>query len=265
MRTERVDLRDPRAGRTGREVVDVADVASAFSLSSSDCSAPDLTSGEAGMVLSRFFSPRPAPMAVREDDGGIRGRGVIVLEVREEDGVAVTVFRTPRGLAVDVRDEAVVGAAVVPVRRAGVADTVGFVTVDARSVDVDGARDMRFGLAEMPSLVFSPASPSTVLSDSRFLCVATVVADDVLGVLRTVDGVIVGRAGGLFNELPVAGLIVEDVAEGLVAVEIRGAMLILDAGFDGVAETRLVFSVVVSSFLSISPDDHWVLGERPGH
>ena len=192
--TERVDLREPNGGREGG-----LRPSSWFSLFSSFCS---LTAGEAGIVLRRFRSAvavagRPVEVALP----AVPGRVV------RDAGVA-GVFRRPEGLVTEGR-VVVVGRA--EVLLAGVPTALRVVDVANRSV-VDGARDIRFGLAEMPSFLSSVLSSATELIEVRLRCAAVVVGVVVAVVLRTVLGT-VERTGGLLSEEEV---VVRDVEVGAV-------------------------------------------------
>lgn len=110
------------------------------------------------MVLKRFRSAVAVAgrLVVEVALPAVPGRVV------RDAGVAV-VFRRPEGLVTDGR-VVVVGRA--EIRLAGVPTALREVDVDNRSV-VDGARDIRFGLAEMPSFLSSVLSSATELIEVR--------------------------------------------------------------------------------------------------
>ena len=243
--TERVDFLDPSAGRTGTGAFfPAADVT--FSLLSSDSSAPDLAAGEAGIVLRRFFSPTGAVPRGLEDEARVRGRAGVVAGVRALIGVAAT-FLALLGLVVVCRLDVAEGCTVV--RLAGVAVTD--LVVPVRSDEVDGASDMRFGFAVMPSLLFSSPEgfSSMVLPESLFLWAVIEEVETVVAGLRAVDAVVIGLAGGLLNELPTTGLVAVDVVDGREAVESLGAADLVTGFATGCGVFAL--RVVVSSFLSM--------------
>ncbi len=238
--TERVDFLEPNVGRTAtggfRAVSDVT-----FSLLSADSSAPDLTTGDAGIVLRRFFSATaPVVTDLEEDEAASRGLAGVVTDERELVGT-VAGFLASIGLVVPWRAVVVEGWTVV--RRAGEAAT-DFV------VEVDGASDILLGFAEMPSLPFSSPEgfPSTVLSEPRVLWVTTEGVAFVVAGLRTVDAVVLGRAGGLLSEPPTADFVAVDVVDGRAAVDIRG---VADLVTGLAAGDVFAFGVVVSSFVSM--------------
>ena len=248
IRTDRVDFLEPNPGRTGGgpsfSGVDVP-----FSLLSSGSSAPVFTTGDAGIVLRRFFSPSaPVPTVLEEAEAKGRARLVVVVAgVRAIVGPVAT-FLAPTGLLLICRADVVEVCRVV--RRAGVAG-MDFVA-GVRSEDVVGANDILLGLADMPSLVFSLSGgfSSTVPSEPLFLWVAVEGVDVVAGGLRTVEVevLILGLAGGLLNELPRIGLAAEEVVVGREEVDSRGAAVLV-AGL--VAGWVLALTVVGSSFLSM--------------
>lgn len=184
--------------------------ASTFSLSSS---AGALTAGEAGIVLSRFLSTaevvaRPVEVALP----AVPGRVVRLA------GLAGVVFRGALGLVTEGR--VVVDGRTV-VRLAGVPTTLR--VVEVRSAVVDGAIDIRLGLAEMPSFFSSALSSVTELREVRDLWVVAAEGVVVEGVLRAVL-VRVERTGGLLRDEDVVvldvevGAVREAVVEGVVRV-----------------------------------------------
>ena len=213
--TDRVDFLDPRAGRTGLFAPEVT----TFSLLSSGSSAPVLAAGEAGIVLSRFFSARVLGTTFREEvvASGL-GRVVVLVAVREVLGVAGT-FLAPTGLAALGRVD-VVGWRVV--RLAGVAATV--LEVAVRSALVFEAKDILLGLADIPALPFSSPDglSSTELTDCLFWWAAVAGFEEVVVLAGFLTVVVVGRAGGLLRELPPFALAAEEVVDGLVEVDSLG-------------------------------------------
>lgn len=173
-------------------------------------------------MLSRFLSGRraPAPIFLEVEEVNGLDRAVAgVAVVRDVLGVAANFF-VAVGLLVLCRDR-VEGWTVV--RRPGAA--VAVFEDEVRSELVDGASDILFGLADMPSLLFSSPDglSSTELADCLFWWDAVVGVEVVPGVLRTV--VVVGLAGGLLREPPTAGLAVEEaVVPGRAPVESLGAV-----------------------------------------
>ena len=117
--------------------------------------------------------------------------------------------------------------------------------------EVDGASDILFGLAEMPSLPFSSPEglSSTVVSDPLFLWVAVEAVGVAAAGLRTVDAVVLGRAGGLLSEPVTAGLVAEDVVDGRAAVDSLGVADLVAGLIAGCVVFAL--TVVVSSFVSM--------------
>ena len=124
--------------------------------------------------------------------------------------------------------------------------------VDVRSPEVDGASDILFGFAEMPSFVFtSPGGlSSTVLSDPLFLWSATVGVEAWLVGLRTVDAEVLGLAGGLLSEPPTGASVAEEVVDGREAVDNLGVADLV-TGFV-VGCVCFALRAVASSFLSMT-------------
>ena len=179
------------------------------------------TAGDAGIVLSRFFS------VVEEVSVVEVGRGVLVVVG------ATVVLRAVVGLVtVERRAEGRT-----PVLLAGVPRALRVVVVESRSLLAVGARDVRLGRAAMPSFLSSFLSSPVEASEGRLRCVA--VADD--GVvedagLRTVVGT-VGRTGGLLDE---ETMLVRVVLDGTVlGVVVDGAVReVVGATFGAVSGRR---------------------------
>lgn len=114
-----------------------------------------------------------------------------------------------------------------------------------RSDAVTGANEILFGLAVMPSLLFSsPDGLSSIeLADVRFWCAAAKGVEAVL--VGFLTAVVAGRAGGLLRELPRAGLTVDEAGVVRGPVESLGATLLVKGRVGGVIV--LCFGVDVSS------------------
>ena len=150
MRTVLVDFLVPRGGRTGGGRLSEDD---RFSLFSSEGVASLWATGDAGIVLKRFFSGIAA-FLIEEDDIGL----VRMTEVAEREVGVTGGLRAPDGLVT-------VGRAVgVDVFLAGVEGVV-LLEVGILSVLVEEANDIRLGLAEMPSFFLS-SSASTGLTEA---------------------------------------------------------------------------------------------------
>jgi hypothetical protein len=224
-----------------------------FSLSSS---ATLTTAGEAGIVLSRFFSGATAA-AVR--DAGVEvavGRAVRAPAIGLA-GVAA-VCRAAVGLAVDVRAAdgrvAMLGL-LVEVPSADRDDVVA-----GRSEDAACAIDMRLGRAAIPSFLSSPfSSPVADAIEGRLRWAAVAVDGVEVAVeagLRTVLGT-VERIGGLLSEevvvlvrVPLTGAVLDAVVEGVVLDVVfvvgllaasgrRAAVVVLGADLGGVLSLAL--------------------------
>lgn len=150
------------------------------------------------MVLRRGLSVASVERPIEVALPAVPVRVVRVAEV-------VGVFRRPLGLVTEGR---VVVVGRIEVLLAGVPTTPRAVGVAARSTMVDGARDIRLGLAEIPSFLSSALSSLTELSDVRDPCVPVVAGVVVEIVLRAVLGT-VDRTGGLLREEEVVDLDVE--------------------------------------------------------
>lgn len=113
---------------------------------------------------------------------------------------------------------------------AGVPTTLRLVEVDKRSVVVEGAMDIRLGLAEMPSFFSSGLSSVTELSEVRDLWAVAVEGVVVDGVFRAVLGT-VERTGGLLRdeEVLVLGADVVPVREAVVEGVVREVVVVLGA------------------------------------
>lgn len=226
MRTVLVDFLVPRGGRTGGGRLSED---SRFSLFSSDGAASLRAAGDAGIVLKRFFSGVVAFLSEEDDIGLVR-----MIEVAEREVGVAEGFRTPDGLVADGRDVGL-GAFL-----AGVEGVV-LLEVGILSVLVEGAKDIRFGLAEMPSFFLS-SSASTELTE------ACLRSDGVGVVVFLEEGLFVvdifGRAGGLLR------VVVGDDLEAEVAVclnrfEVRGATGLVNGLFGGTPD--LIEGFVLSS------------------
>ena len=204
MRTVRVEFLVPRGGLTGggRLAED-----SRFPLFSSEGAASLVTTGDAGIVLKRFFSGVVSFLSEEDDVGLVRMTEVAVRDVGVAGGRPGS-----DGLVTEGRN-AVVGAFLTGV------EGVVLLEVGILSVLVAGAKDILFGLAEMPSFFLSSAA-STELTGSclRWEGVGVVALLDE-GRL-TVE--VFGRAGGLLRVVVDDDLEAE-VAGGLVDVAVRGA------------------------------------------
>ena len=173
------------------------------------------------MVLSRFLSTadvaeRPVEVALP----AVPGRVVRLV------GVA-GVFRRALGLVTEGR---VVVDGRTGVLLAGVPTTLRVVEVEERSAVVDGAIDIRLGLADMPSFLSSALSSVTELREVRALWAVVVDGVVVDGVLRVVLGT-VERTGGLLRDEEVVLLDVEvgAVREAVVEGVVRAVVVVLGA------------------------------------
>lgn len=176
--------------------------------------------------------------AVDVDRGRVREATVDV--VRAEDAgvfvVAVGLFTADRTVLLVAVDGVVFLTGVVAVAVVLLAPEA------ARSVLAVDAMDSLLGFADRPSRLDSSPEASTEATEGRALCNELVVVAALLVGRLTVDVVVVGRAGGLLNELlvAVAVALVEDVAVGLVA------LLVPDSrGATGLVSGRLGGTVVL--------------------
>lgn len=214
-----------------------------FSLLSSGSSTSCLAAGDAGMVLSRFFSANPEVPAFLEVEevSGLDRVVPATVELRVVLGVMGVRLVVPIGLATLCRVEVVEDGTTV--RLAGVAATV-------PDEVVDGASDMRLGLAEMPSLPFSSpeAFSSTGPPEGLFWCAAVDEDEtDPAGRRTVVVAVEEGLAGGLLRELepPMLVLAAEEEGVGRVPVDSLGAVGFVN-GFDA-GRGGFVFKIEASS------------------